>query len=111
MVAFVIYVQRFFEPVRMLSIQYTARQRAMAAGYRIFEVLDVPTTITNKPDAIDLTDPEPTIELDHVTFGYDAARPVLRDVSLKVKPRQVVGLVSATGSGKTSRSGEQTSGL
>ena len=49
MVTFVIYTQRFFEPVRMLSMQYTALQRAMAAGYRIFEVLDVPTTITDKP--------------------------------------------------------------
>ena len=65
-----ILVQQFFEPVRMLSMQYTALQRAMAAGYRIFEVLDVPTTITDKPDAISLKDIEPTVELDHVTFGY-----------------------------------------
>jgi len=102
MVAFVIFVQRFFEPVRMISMQYTALQRAMAAGYRIFEVLDVPVTIVNKPDAVALIDPEPTIEFDHVTFGYDPARPVLRDISLKVKPRQVVALVGPTGSGKTS---------
>ncbi|MFI4936625.1 MAG: ABC transporter ATP-binding protein [Caulobacterales bacterium] len=102
MITFVIFVQRFFEPVRMISMQYTALQRAMAAGYRIFEVLDVPVTIVNKPDALELHDIEPTVELDHVTFGYDPARPVLRDVSLKVKPRQVVALVGPTGSGKTS---------
>lgn len=102
MVAYVFYVQRFFDPVRMLSMQYTVMQRAMAAGHRIFEVLDVPVTIANKPDAIALKDIESTIELDHVTFGYDAARPVLHDVSLKVKPRQVVALVGPTGSGKTS---------
>jgi ATP-binding cassette subfamily B protein len=103
MVAYVTYVQRFFEPVRMLSMQYTAFQRAMAAGYRVFEVLDVPVTIDNKADAIDLTpDETPTIEFDHVTFGYDAARPVLKDVSFKVKPKQVVALVGPTGSGKTS---------
>jgi ATP-binding cassette subfamily B multidrug efflux pump len=102
MVAFVIFVQRFFEPVRMISMQYTALQRAMAAGYRIFEVLDVPVSIVNKPDAVELADAEPTIEFDHVTFGYDPARPVLRDISLKVKPRQVVALVGPTGSGKTS---------
>ncbi|HZZ87311.1 MAG TPA: ABC transporter ATP-binding protein, partial [Caulobacteraceae bacterium] len=102
MVTFVIFVQRFFEPVRMISMQYTALQRAMAAGYRIFEVLDVPVTITDKPGAEEITDEAPTIEFDHVTFGYDADRPVLRDVSLTVKPRQVVALVGPTGSGKTS---------
>ncbi|HVM99651.1 MAG TPA: ABC transporter ATP-binding protein [Caulobacteraceae bacterium] len=102
MVAYVTYVQRFFEPVRMLSMQYTAFQRAMAAGYRVFEVLDVPVTITNKPDAVQITEAAPTIEFDHVTFGYDPARPVLRDVSFKVKPKQVVALVGPTGSGKTS---------
>jgi ATP-binding cassette subfamily B multidrug efflux pump len=102
MVAFVFLVQRFFEPVRMLSMQYTVMQRAMAAGHRIFEMLDVPVTIVNKPDAVELADADPTVELDHVTFGYDPARPVLKDVSLFVKPRQVVALVGPTGSGKTS---------
>ena len=102
MVAYVILVQRFFEPVRMLSMQYTALQRAMAAGYRIFEVLDVSVSIKNKPDAIALTGEDSTIEFDHVTFGYNPDRPVLKDVSLKVKPRQVVALVGPTGSGKTS---------
>jgi ATP-binding cassette, subfamily B, multidrug efflux pump len=102
MVAFVIFVQRFFQPVQMLSMQYTALQRAMAAGYRIFEVMDVPVTITNKPDAIELHDIEPTVEFDHVTFGYYPDRPVLRDITFKVKPRQVVALVGPTGSGKTS---------
>ena len=102
MVAYVILVQRFFEPVRMLSMQYTALQRAMAAGYRIFEVLDVTVSIKNKPDAIALTGEDSTIEFDHVTFGYNPDRPVLKDVSLKVKPRQVVALVGPTGSGKTS---------
>jgi ATP-binding cassette subfamily B multidrug efflux pump len=102
MVVYVILVQRFFEPVRMLSMQYTALQRAMAAGYRIFEVLDVTVSIKNKPDAIVLTGEDSTIEFDHVTFGYNPDRPVLKDVSLKVKPRQVVALVGPTGSGKTS---------
>jgi ATP-binding cassette subfamily B protein len=102
LVTFILSVQRFFEPVRLLSMQYTVMQRAMAAGHRIFEVLDVPVTISNKPGAIDLGRVEPTIELDHVTFGYTPGRPILHDVSLKVEPRQVVALVGPTGSGKTS---------
>jgi ATP-binding cassette subfamily B protein len=102
LVTFVLSVQRFFEPVRLLSMQYTVMQRAMAAGHRIFEVLDVPVTISDKPGAITLTEAAPTVELDHVTFGYAPSRPILHDVSLKVEPRQVVALVGPTGSGKTS---------
>ena len=104
MVAYILYVQRFFEPVRMLSMQYTIMQRAMAAGARIFEVLDVPVTIIDKPGAVTL-DPEtmsPTVELRDVTFGYNPDRSILFNVSLKVEPRQVVALVGPTGSGKTS---------
>ncbi|HEY5107963.1 MAG TPA: ABC transporter ATP-binding protein [Caulobacteraceae bacterium] len=102
LVTFILSVQRFFEPVRMLSMQYTVMQRAMAAGYRIFEVLDVPVTIFNKPGAAVLKDIESTIELEHVTFGYAPGWSILHDVSLKVAPRQVVALVGPTGSGKTS---------
>jgi len=102
MVAFIFYVQRFFDPVRMLSMQYTIMQRAMAAGHRIFEVLDVPVTIVDKAGAEPLADFEPTVEFRDVTFGYDPARPVLHNVSFEVQPRQVVALVGPTGSGKTS---------
>jgi ATP-binding cassette subfamily B protein len=102
LVTFILSVQRFFEPVRLLSMQYTVMQRAMAAGHRIFEVLDVPVTIADRPGARVLDGAPATIEFDHVTFGYAPDRPVLHDVSLKIAPRQVVALVGPTGSGKTS---------
>jgi len=102
LVTFILSVQRFFEPVRLLSMQYTVMQRAMAAGHRIFEVLDVPVTISDRPGARTLDGAEATIELDHVTFGYAPERAILHDVSLKIEPRKVVALVGPTGSGKTS---------
>ena len=102
MVAFIFYVQRFFEPVRMLSMQYTTMMRAMAAGTRILEVIDVPITVKNKEGAIDLKNEPTTIEFKNVTFSYVPGRPVLHDISFKVAPKEVVALVGPTGSGKTS---------
>ena len=101
LVTFILSVQRFFEPVRLLSMQYTVMQRAMAAGHRIFEVLDVPVTVMDRTGAVALPKGPVTVELDHVTFGYSPDRTILRDVSLSIAPREVVALVGPTGSGKT----------
>ena len=54
MVAFLFYIQRFFDPIRSLTLQYSVMQRAMASGHRITEVLDVPVDIEDAPDAIEL---------------------------------------------------------
>jgi len=103
MVAFIFYVQRFFDPIRTLSMQYTVMQRAMAAGHRIFEVLDVPVTIHDKPDAIYFPETtKPAIELRNVTFGYRAGEPILKGVDLTIDAYSTVALVGPTGSGKTS---------
>lgn len=104
-VAYIFYVQRFFEPIRTLTQQYTVMQRAMAGGQRIIEVLDVPIHIADAPGAAALPVQAGGLALDHVTFGYRSGRPVLHDISLSLAPGQVGALVGPTGSGKTSIAG------
>ncbi len=102
MVAFIFYVQRFFDPIRTVSQQYTMMQRAMAASHRILEVIDVPVAIQDNAGAVTLENQDLSVEFRRVNFGYKPGQPVLRDLTFTVAPKQVVALVGPTGSGKTS---------
>ncbi|OWU68119.1 ABC transporter ATP-binding protein [Marinibacterium profundimaris] len=102
-IAFLFYIQRFFDPIRSLTLQYSVMQRAMASGHRLIEVLDVPKAITDKPDAEPLTEADDgSVEFRNVVFGYNPDEPVLRDVSFRVNTGETVALVGPTGSGKSS---------
>ena len=103
MVAFLFYIQRFFDPIRSLTMQYSVFQRAMSSGTRIVEVLDVPVSIEDKPDAFPLTaGMDGSVEFKDVTFGYRKGQPVLKHVSFRVNPGETVAIVGPTGSGKSS---------
>jgi len=101
LIGFVLYVQRFFDPIRMLTMQYTQLQRAMAGGQRIFEVLDSRPEILDDPDAVELPSVKGEVRFDHVHHEYVTGLEVLNDISFRVRPGETVALVGATGAGKS----------
>jgi ATP-binding cassette subfamily B protein len=102
LMSFLLYVQRFFDPVLELSMQYTELQRAMASGARIFELLDVAPEIQDRPDAIEMPPVKGEIKFQNISFGYEPDKDVLHDINLTVKPGESVAIVGQTGSGKSS---------
>jgi ATP-binding cassette subfamily B protein len=100
-VAFNLYLGMLVLPLRALGMWVGQAQRATAAGERIFEVIDEPEEIADRPGARPLPDGGGAIRFEHVTFGYDADRPVLHDVDLEIAPGRTVALIGHTGSGKT----------
>lgn len=101
MIAFALYVQRFFDPIRDLVLQYTQLQRAMAGGQRIFEVLDTKPEIVDAEGALELDDVKGEIVFDNVGFEYVENVPVLEGINIRVKAGETVALVGQTGAGKS----------
>lgn len=101
MVAFLFYVQRFFDPIRSLTVQYSTMQRAMVSGQHILEVLDVPEAIKDVPDALDLKQCVGEISFKNVNFAYVSNTPVLTDINFSINPGEKVAIVGPTGSGKS----------
>jgi len=101
LVAFSLYVQRFFEPIRDLTQQYSLFQRSTASLARIFEVLDVPAEPEDRPDALRLSELKGDIVFDHVSFSYMEDIEVLHDINLHINPGEMVAFVGPTGAGKT----------
>ena len=100
-VAFALFVQRFFDPVRDLVLQYTQLQRAMAGGQRIFEVLDTKPEIVDAANAVELPDVRGEVQFDNVSFDYVPGVRVLDSINLHIKPGETVAIVGPTGAGKS----------
>jgi ABC-type multidrug transport system fused ATPase/permease subunit len=102
LMAFLMYVQRFFDPILELSMQYTELQRAMASGARIFELIEVKPDIQDRPGALELPPIKGEIVFQNVSFGYEPDKDVLHDINLTIRPGETVAIVGQTGSGKSS---------
>lgn len=101
LVAYVLYIGRFFDPIRSLAQRYDQLQSTMAGGERIFALLDTPPDVQDISGAGMMPDIRGKVEFSDVTFSYEDDSPVLNSIDLLVEPGETVALVGETGAGKT----------
>lgn len=106
-VSFLQYVGNFTRPVQTVSQMWTLAQSSLAAGERIFDLIDTEEDIRDRADALELTSIQGQVRFEEgqegegVTFGYDPQQPVLKDIRFTTKPGQTVAFVGPTGAGKS----------
>jgi ATP-binding cassette subfamily B protein len=100
-ISFNLYLGMLVMPLRSLGMWIGQAQRATASGERIFQVMDEPEEIFDRPDAVELPPGPGVVRFEQAWFGYDAQRPVLQDVDLEIAAGTTVALIGHTGSGKT----------
>ncbi len=100
-VAFLLYLSSLYAPINSIARLNEELQDAIAAGERIFELLDVKSQVSDSPNAEDYGTAEGNIEFKNVSFSYNGSADVLKDFSLKIKKGDTIALVGSTGVGKT----------
>jgi len=102
LVAFYFYLARLMRPVRMIGFMTSMVVRALAAGNRVFDIIDAEVDVHDKEDAVEVPETQGRITFQDVWFSYDGTNMVLKDIDLNVQSGQTVAILGATGSGKSS---------
>ncbi|MCH8157475.1 MAG: ABC transporter ATP-binding protein, partial [Nitrospinae bacterium] len=102
LVAFLQYLQKFFEPIRDLAEKFNIIQTAIASAERTFELLDTPEDVSDPPSPLPVERIRGNVEFKNVWFAYKEGEPVLKDISFSVKEGESLAVVGATGAGKSS---------
>ncbi|GLS85960.1 multidrug ABC transporter ATP-binding protein [Cypionkella aquatica] len=100
-VAFLLLVGVYFRPLEKIAAVIETYPKGIAGFRRYLDLMATKPDVVDKPGAVPAPVLQGAVQFDHVSFGYDAARPVLRDVSFSVQPGQTVAFVGASGAGKT----------
>jgi ATP-binding cassette subfamily B protein len=100
-VAFVLYMTMFLPPIEIIGQIARIMNRATSSAHRIFEVLDTEPQVVDRAGAVRLSPLRGEVAFEDVVFGYDGVRQVVRGVSFRVEPGEVIGLVGPSGGGKT----------
>jgi ATP-binding cassette subfamily B protein len=101
LVAFFLYLNRFFQPIQLLVQQYNTYQQGQASVIKLRALSDTEPTVRESPTAVDLPHLEGEIVFDHVSFGYDPDVEVISDVDIRIQPGETVAFVGPTGAGKS----------
>ncbi|HEV3265959.1 MAG TPA: ABC transporter ATP-binding protein [Acidimicrobiales bacterium] len=101
LVAFFLYLNRFFQPIQLLVQQYNTLQQGQSSVFKLRALSDTEPTVRASPTAVDLPHIEGEIVFDHVSFGYDPGVEVISDVDLRIEPGETVAFVGPTGAGKS----------
>ena len=99
--SFVLYSRKFSGPINEVANIIAELQSALAAGERVFRLIDEPPETPDAPDAVELENAQGLVEMKNVSFGYEKNRVILHDLSLVAKPGSVTAIVGPTGAGKT----------
>jgi len=102
LVAFYFYLARLMQPVRRIGFMTSMIVRALAAGNRVFDIIDAEVEVHDKEDAVEVSETQGRITFQDVWFSYDGTNMVLKDIDLDVQPGQTIAILGATGSGKSS---------